>query len=100
MTETDRYKQAWQDRRSRLFALVAMILVSLMSLRLWPGMMLVVIGCFVGLLVAAYRFYQFACPRCRERFMASPKDDLKFWARDRCPHCDLEKGALPKEIQR
>ena len=94
MTEADRYNQAWQERRSRIFALIAVVLVFTMSLRYWPHPLLVA-GSAVGILVAVYRIYQFACPRCRERFMPSPAVDLNFWSRKYCQNCNLEQGTIP-----
>jgi ribosomal protein S27AE len=99
VTETDRYSKAWQDRRSRIFSILAVVVVLLASLRMWPDP-LVIGGCLVGIAVAAYRFYDFRCPRCRERFLAFQKDGLSVLSRQRCQHCHLEKNTVPKESRR
>jgi hypothetical protein len=99
VTETDRYSKAWQDRRSRVFSLLAVIVILLASLRLWPHPLLIG-GCIAGAFVAAWRYYDFRCPRCGERFLSFQKDALGFLSRQRCHHCLLEKNTAPKEPQR
>jgi len=73
-------------------------LIFAMSLHFWPHPLLVA-GSAVGILVAAYRIYQFPCPRCRERFMPFPAVDLNFWSRKDCHSCNFEKGAIPGETR-
>lgn len=88
--------KAWQDRRSRMFSVLAMIVILFASLKMWPTDLFVG-GCVVGLLVAAWRLLDFRCPRCRERFLALPNDIPTFWSRQRCQNCALEKDTAPKE---
>jgi len=91
VTETTRYKQAWGDRRARVFMLLAMIVGFCVSLRFSPNAW-VAAACFVGALIGAYGYVQFRCPRCHERFLA-------LWRRQRCQNCGLEKNALPEDSQ-
>ncbi len=98
MTEAARYKQAWQDRRARVFMLCAMIIGFCVSLRAWPSA-LIAGGCFVGALIAAYGYYEFRCPRCHERFLPFPRNELAFWWRQQCQNCGLEKNATPEDSQ-
>jgi hypothetical protein len=91
VTEAARYKQAWGDRRARMFMLLAMIAGFGVSLRPWPNAW-VAAACFAGALIGAYGYYQFRCPRCHERFLGS-------WQHQRCQNCGLEKNALPEDSQ-
>ena len=98
MTEAIRYKQAWGDRRARVFMLWVMVLGFCVSLRPWPNA-LIAGACFTGALIGVYGYYQFRCPRCHERFLPSPRDQLALWWRPRCQNCGLDKNALPEDSQ-
>ncbi len=95
MTETDRYKQAWQDRRSRVFSVLAMIVIIFACLKMWPNDLLLA-GSILGLLLAGWRLYDFRCPRCGDRFRGT-LDWLNFWSHRHCQNCNLEKDTVPKE---
>ncbi len=95
MTETDRYRKAWQDRRSRIFSVLAMIVIVFASLKMWPSDLFVG-GCILLSLVAAWRLFDFRCPRCGDRFMAT-LDGPNFWSRRHCQNCNLEKDTVPRE---
>jgi hypothetical protein len=96
VTEATRYKQAWGDRRARVFMLLAMIIGFCVSLQPWPNA-LIAGACFVGALIGAYGYYQFRCPRCHERFLPFPRDEPVFRRRRRCQNCGLEKNATPED---
>lgn len=96
MSESDRYVKAWGDRRARIFMLWAMIAGFCVSLRLWPNPWIAG-ACFVGAMIGAYGYYEFRCPRCRERFLPLPRDELKVWGWHTCQNCGLEKNTIPVE---
>jgi hypothetical protein len=95
---TDRYMKAWQDRRSRIFSVLAMIVIVVAVLQMWPSDLLVY-GCIAGGLLAIWRLYDFRCPRCGERFMTAA-DIPTFWSRRHCQSCTLERDTVPKEPTR
>lgn len=94
MSESDRYIKAWGDRRARLFMLAAMIVGFCLCV---PSSPWIAGLCFAGAMIGAYGYYEFRCPRCRERFMAFPRDETGF-RRKRCQHCGLEKNAVPSDV--
>ena len=96
MSESDRYVKAWGDRRARIFMLWVMIAGFCVSLRFWPNPWIAG-ACFVGAMIGAYGYYEFRCPRCRERFLPFPRDELKLWGWHTCQNCGLEKNAIPVE---
>lgn len=98
MTEATRYRQAWGDRRARVFMLLAMLTGLGASLRPWPNPWIAG-ACFAGALIGAYGYYQFRCPRCHERFLPFPRGERAFWWRQRCQNCGLEKNAIPEDPQ-
>lgn len=87
--------KAWQDRRSRIFSVMAMIVIVIAVLKMWPTDLLVY-GCIAGGFLAVWRLYDFRCPRCGERFMTAA-DLPMFWSRRACQSCNLEKDTVPKE---
>ena len=93
MSETDRYIKAWGDLRARLFLLSAMIVGFCLCVRSSPW----IAGlCFAGAMIGAYDHYEFRCPRCRERFLPFPRDQIGFnWSR--CQNCGLQNNALPPD---
>jgi hypothetical protein len=93
VSESDRYIKAWGDRRARLFMLWVMIIGFCMSLRIWPNPWIAG-ACFVGAMIGAYGYYEFRCPRCRERFLPFPDNRLTVWWRRSCQSCGLEKNAV------
>jgi predicted RNA-binding Zn-ribbon protein involved in translation (DUF1610 family) len=99
VTEAARYKQAWGDRRARIFMVWLMILGFAVSLLVWPNPWLAA-GCFAGALIGAYGYYQFRCPRCGERFLPLPRDARERSWGERCQHCELEKNALYEEPEK
>jgi hypothetical protein len=95
MSEADRYIKAWGDRRARLLMLAAMIAGFCLCVRSSPW----IAGlCFAGAMIGAYGYYEFRCPRCRERFMPFPLDRLGSH-RGRCWNCGLEKNVVPSDIE-
>ena len=96
MSESDRYIKAWGDRRARLFMLWVMSVGFCVSLRIWPNPWIAG-PCFVGAMIGAYGYYEFRCPRCRERFLPPPDNRPKLWWRPSCQSCGLEKNAAPAE---
>jgi len=66
------------------------------SLRIWPTPWIAG-ACFVGALIGAYGYYEFRCPRCHQRFLPFPRDELKLWWCDKCRNCGLEKNAAPAD---
>jgi hypothetical protein len=93
MSEVDRYIKAWGDRRARLFMLAAMIAGFCLGLRssLWIAGL-----CFAGAMIGAYGYYEFRCPRCRERFLPFLLDRVELH-RGRCQNCGLEKNVVPPD---
>lgn len=66
------------------------------SLRLWPNPWIAG-ACFVGAMIGAYGYYEFCCPRCHQRFLPFPRDELKVWGWHTCQNCGLEKNTIPVE---
>lgn len=74
----------------------AMIAGFCVSLRLWPNPWIAG-ACFVGAMIGAYGYYEFRCPRCHQRFLPFPRDELKVWGWHTCQNCGLEKNTIPVE---
>ena len=83
--------KAWQDRRSRIFSVLAMVVIVFAVLKMWPSDLLVY-GCIAGALLAVWRLYDFR----GERFMTAA-DLPMFWSRRTCQSCTLERDTVPKE---
>lgn len=94
MDDLARYRDAWQSRRTRLFALVAMIVAFCVLLHVWPDPIVIGAGA-VATLAAAWWFAIFRCPRCHEHFMGMPTDDVAFWRRESCCRCGLPVNTMP-----
>ena len=100
MTEEERYKKAWADRRRRQCTVVLSVLVLLAvfftiddSVARW--------ACVVVAFALLFWSYSFACPRCHNTFLGNPWWNLvgTTFAKKTCVHCGLMKDTLPGETE-
>jgi hypothetical protein len=95
MAENGPYTRSWDERRKRLFWLWASMIGFAVSLHIWPPLAVV---CGIGALYWAAKYYEFKCPRCRERFMPFPRGDLlRLWWSQQCQCCGLRVNEIPAE---
>lgn len=94
MTEADRYVKAWGDRRARVLMIAVLALAACLCLfvwhRPWIGWL-----CFLGAALGIYGYFEFRCPRCRERFMSLSRRGMRLDRAD-CQACGLPKNGLPR----
>ena len=91
--EIERYRHAWEDRRRRRNALVAMVGALAVLLVVWPQPVVAALW-GIATLAAGWRFASFRCPRCDDTFMSVP-DAMDTWPRYGCSRCRLPIDALP-----
>lgn len=94
MNEAGRYVKAWGDRRARVFMIVVLASGACLGLFVWHRPWAAGV-CFVGAALGTFGYFQFRCPRCRERFMSFSRREIRL-DRARCQNCGLPKNALPR----
>jgi hypothetical protein len=95
-TETERYRAAWQDRRTRLRAIFAVLFAFAVLLYAVPSAVVAGVG-IIATLAASWRYASFRCPRCSNEFLSVPEAAVRWpWRRrDTCQRCGLRDGADP-----
>jgi predicted RNA-binding Zn-ribbon protein involved in translation (DUF1610 family) len=93
-TETERYREAWQDRRSRRNALLAALLAFAVLLYAVPGIVVAAFG-VAAVLAVAWRYASFRCPRCNDTFLSVPDVSRQWWPTNTCQRCGLEADSDP-----
>ncbi|MBP6768614.1 MAG: hypothetical protein KA171_12620 [Reyranella sp.] len=93
MNEADRYVKAWGDRRARVLMIVVLASGACLSLFVWHRPWVAAL-CLLGAALGIYGYFQFRCPRCRERFMSFSRQEIRPDGAC-CQNCGLQKNALP-----
>jgi hypothetical protein len=94
VNEADRYVKAWGDRRARVLMIVMLASGACLSLFVWHRPWIAG-PCLLGTAVGVYGYFQFRCPRCRERYMSFSRQEIRP-DRAFCQNCGLPKNALPQ----
>jgi hypothetical protein len=94
-SETARYRAAWQDRRTRLRAVFAVLFAFAVLFYAVPSVVVAGAG-IIATLAAAWHYASFRCPRCGDEFLSVPDAVSVRWPlRDSCRRCGLRGGAEP-----
>lgn len=70
-SETARYRAAWQDRRTRLRAVFAVLFAFAVLFYAVPSAVVAGVG-IIATLAAAWHYASFRCPRCGDEFLSVP----------------------------
>jgi hypothetical protein len=100
MSQTERWKRAWQERRRRGWHVAGMAAV-LIGLAFTENEVLILLW-FAATMAVAWRFAIFKCPRCLDTFISmNDASALGFWWflpsswHHHCSRCGLAAGELP-----
>jgi phage FluMu protein Com len=93
VSDRARYVRAWGDRRARVLMIAVLLAAACASLFIWQRPWIAGL-CLLGAAIGTYGYFQFRCPRCRERFMSFSRDAVRF-DRTSCQSCGLPKNASP-----